>query len=229
MQLKERLKAVCDFITPGNVVADIGTDHAYLPIYLIEQGIAPRALATDVHAGPYRAAGQAVRRAGLGDKIDVRFGDGIATLAPGEAATAVIAGMGGKTMTDILAAKPNVTASFVQLVLQPMNAAKILRSWLIEHGWRIVAENLVFEDGRLYEIISAEPGRQEELKPILYEVGPKLWADRHSLLKYHIAALLAQTKKVLAGMEAGAHAPQQEKYRREKQKAVELGELLQCL
>lgn len=229
MQLKARLKAIGDFVMPGNIVADIGTDHAYLPIYLIEQGITQTALACDVHLGPYNAAKRAVRQAGLEERIAVRLGDGLTVLAPGEAETVVIAGMGGATMVDILTGKPEVTVAVKQLVLQPMNAAKNLRLWLVESGWEIVQEDLVFDEGRLYEIICAGPGKQTFVEEIFYEVGPKLWENRHPLLTQHIAALRAQTEKILTGMAGSRQARATEKYQAEQRKIRELEALLKCL
>ena len=229
MQLKDRLKTICDFVIPGNIVADIGTDHAYLPIYLVEQGITNKALACDVHSGPYNAAKRAVNQAGLKDKIDVRLGDGITVILPGEVETVVIAGMGGTTMIDILTAKPEVTASLQQLVLQPMNAAKNLRMWLNQNGWKITQENLVVDEGRLYEIICAKQGEEVVVSPIFYEVGPRLWEERHPLLKQHLSAIVSQTKKVLAGMAVSEQAKTTKKYQQEQQKIVELEDLLKCL
>ena len=229
MQLKDRLKTICDFVIPGNIVADIGTDHAYLPIYLVEQGITNKALACDVHSGPYNAAKRAVNQAGLKDKIDVRLGDGITVISPGEVETVVIAGMGGTTMIDILTAKPEVTASLQQLVLQPMNAAKNLRMWLNQNGWQITQENLVVDEGRLYEIICAKQGEDVVASPIFYEVGPRLWEERHPLLKQHLLAIVSQTKKVLEGMAVSEQAKTTKKYQQEQQKILELEDLLKCL
>ncbi len=106
MKLSKRLATIAALVPPGGRLADIGTDHAYLPVYLVTEGIVPSAVAGEVNEGPFRAAGEALARVGLADRISLRFGDGLAVLAPGEADTAVIAGMGGQTIVDILAARP---------------------------------------------------------------------------------------------------------------------------
>lgn len=229
MKLSKRLATIAALVPPGSRLADIGTDHAYLPVYLVTEGVVPFAVAGEVHQGPFRVAGEALARVGLTDKISLRFGDGLAVLAPGEVDTVVIAGMGGPTIVDILTARPEVTAALTRLVLQPMQAAGVVRRWLAGNGWRLVAETLVEEDGRLYEIIAAEQGGAEEYEPILYDVGPLLWARRHPLLAEHLAALLAQARRVAAEMAASPQAAASAKYREYQDRAARLEEMIACL
>lgn len=229
MDLGARLKAAADFVKPGGSVADIGTDHAYLPIYLVERGIVEKAFACDVSDGPCEAARRSIAAAGLGRQIAVRCGDGLATLAPGEVQTAILAGMGGITMLEILRRQPAVVASLRALVLQPMNAAAQLRIWLNGHGWRIALETLVLEEGRLYEVLRAEPGEAEIIEPILYEIGPRLWEARHPLLRAHVSRLLEQAERVLTAMSASERAKRTEKYAQAMQRARDLKERVACL
>ena len=137
--------------------------------------------------------------------------------------------MGGPTIVDILTARPEVTAALTRLVLQPMQAAGVVRRWLAAGGWRLVAETLVEEDGRLYEIIAAEQGGAEEYDPILYEVGPLLWARRHPLLEEHLAALLAQARRVTAEMAASPKAAASAKYSEYQDRVARLEEMIACL
>lgn len=229
MNLGARLKAVADFVPPGAVVADIGTDHAYLPIYLVRRRIALRALACDVHFGPYQAAQKAVLNANLAEAIEVRLGDGITVLQPGEAEVAAIAGMGGATIVDILAKCPETTARFDGLILQPMNAAAPLRRWLTNNRWKIADEALVLDEERLYEVLYATPGEEAACDALLFEIGPRLWEKRPPLLKRHISRLIERSRRVLAGMAASETAKSSEKYRRIAMKIAALEEKLSCL
>lgn len=231
MELKARLRTAARFVEPGWRVADIGTDHAYLPVELLRRGAARSAIACDIGAGPCEAARRTVAAAGLDARVEVRQGDGLTPLAPGEADAAVVAGMGGKAIAGILARSLPLAKGLRRLVLQPMNAAASLRGWLLENGWEIVGEELALEDGRLYEIIAAEPARaaQEKLEPTLLEIGPLLWRQRHPLLKTHLERLLGREKRVLAGMEGSAAARRTEKYERAQKKCAQLEAYYKCL
>ncbi|HMM20226.1 MAG TPA: class I SAM-dependent methyltransferase [Selenomonadales bacterium] len=229
MKLGERLTAVAGLVPRGSRVADIGTDHAYLPVHLITSGIARYAVAGDVHRGPYEAARDTLERSGLAERIDLRLGDGIGILRPGEVDTVVIAGMGGATIIDILSREPEVVASLARLILQPMQAASSLRRWLFANGWRAVEEELAEEDGRLYEVMALERGAEDAEDAILLEIGPLLWRGRHPLLKRHISNLIAQHKRVVAEMAGSPQAAGAPKYREYQRKIAALEEKYACL
>lgn len=229
MKLSKRLATIAALVPPGSRLADIGTDHAYLPVYLVTEGIVPFAVAGEVNRGPFVAAGEALARVGLEKAVSLRFGDGLEVLAPGEVDTAVIAGMGGPTIVDILSARPAVTGTVARLILQPMQAAGVVRRWLAANGWRIVAEALVEEDGRLYEVIAAEQGAADEYDPILNDIGPLLWERRHPLLKVHLEALLAQARRVAAEMAASSRARASAKYGEYVDKIAALEDMYACL
>lgn len=199
MNLSERLQAIAVLAAGSRCLADIGTDHAQLPIWLVENKKIMAAIAADVNSGPYNIARRAVRQAGLAERIAVRQGDGLNALRLGEVDAVAIAGMGGTTIRSILAQCPWPLTSIDKLILQPMNDSAILRLWLRDHGWRIAAEDLVLED-RLYEVIMAQPGQQEMVEDILMEIGPCLWRDRHELLGRHLAELIAAQRRILAAM-----------------------------
>lgn len=197
MELTGRLAAIAAHVPAGPVVADIGTDHARLPIYLVGKGICPRVLATDLHEKPFQSACRAVTEHGLADRIDVRMGDGLQPLVPGEAGVVVVAGMGGNTIRQILASGPAVLSGVKRLVLQPMADAGDLRRWLVENGWRLVDESLAEEDGHLYTIMAAEPGREEISDPWLLEVGPRLVERCDPLLLKHLERIKSEYQRVL--------------------------------
>ncbi len=156
--LSKRLAAVCDLVPGANCLADIGTDHAYVPIRLLETGRIVSAIASDIHEGPAQRAKEDILRAGFSEKISVRVGAGLSTLTPGEADGAVIAGMGGLMILQILEEGSDVARAMDFLVLQPQNHQKELRLWLSENGYAIDAERLAREDRRFYEILRVRRG-----------------------------------------------------------------------
>ena len=195
MNLSKRLQAVAAMLVHSKTVADIGSDHAYLPVALITSGTASFVVAGEVRQGPLAAARQTIKAAGLEDRIDARAGDGLQVLAPGEVDAVVIAGMGSGVIRGILERSPAVTSRLQRLVCQPMAGASQLRQWLLQHGWRLVEEDLVLEEGRLYEILAAERGDMAQPEPLLLEIGPLLWQQKHPLLKEHLERLLLQAAK----------------------------------
>lgn len=229
MKLGERLKTIADMVPAGVTLADIGTDHAYLPVYLVTKNIIPRAIAGDIHHGPYLSARNTVESSRLTECISVRQGNGLEVVSPGEADVAVIAGMGGANIIDILTFRPEVTISMKRLILQPMIAAALVREWLYINKWHIVDEQLVEEDGRLYQIIAAEQGISRQVEPVLYEIGPLLWHTRHPLLKQHIGELISHLRDVLAAMAGSTEAVNSAKYREFNGKLRELEDKLVCL
>lgn len=228
MQLDERLTAVADFVPRNSSAADIGTDHAYLAVVLAERGAA-KVIAADLNAGPCESARRTVRDNGYAGKIEVRQGNGLAVLKPGEVKIVCIAGMGGELIKEILAARPEITKDLERLVLQPMNEAESLREWLYNHNWKIIDETLVRESGRMYEIICAEPGDAACPEKSLLEIGEKLWEKRHPLLKEHIDRLLQKKEKVLTGMRKSEIARESSRYKVILKEKEELEAKSKCL
>jgi tRNA (adenine22-N1)-methyltransferase len=224
-----RLAALAAFVSQGARLADIGTDHAFLPINLVQSNIIVSAIAGDVHVGPYKAAKEHVEALGLESKISVRLGNGMAVLSPGEVDIVVIAGMGGQTIIEILNDNPEVTRALTRLILQPMVAASTVRRWLEENGWYLVDECLVQDDGRLYEIVVAEQGKAIICESVMYDIGPKLWNDKPELLTLHIDQLISQTKRILGEMAASSNARRSLKYDEYKERLKQLEVKRQCL
>lgn len=229
MRLGKRLEAIAGFIKQGARIVDVGTDHAYLPIYLAEEKIIAGAVAGEVNRGPYLSAAAMLQKMRLEAVISLRLGDGLAVIKPGEVDTAVIAGMGGPTIIEILAKQPKVTAKLSRLVLQPMIAAGLVRKWLFDNGWQIVDEALVKDEGRLYEIIVAEQGKPSELEAVLYDIGPVLWEKKPPLIKEHMERLLNETKHILTQMKASPEAVKSAKYELYAEKLHELEGKAKCL
>jgi len=199
-KLSPRLQAVAELVEPGLKIADIGTDHAYLPVYLVRQGIIPSAVAIDIHQGPYESALRQVESQGLSDKIAVVLGNGLEPLKEGQVEAVVLAGMGGSTMLEVLKARPEIVAELRQLVLQPMVGVGQLRKWLVENGWAINREVLVEDDGFIYTVIAAVPGKAEKLDWLSRELGPLLLQEKPPLLKPYVAKLINEYENILAGL-----------------------------
>lgn len=154
--LDKRLSAVAALVRRGSRLADIGTDHAYLPVYLVQTGVCPVAIASDIGAGPLEAARHTVTVAGLTSEIALRLGDGLATVSADEVDDIAIAGMGGETIAAILEAAPFVRDRRLRLILQPMTRAEDLRRWLLTHGFMILEEHLIIDGRHLYPVMAAE-------------------------------------------------------------------------
>lgn len=157
VQLSKRLLAAAGMITKGNIVADIGCDHAYTSIYLCQAGIAPRVIAMDVNKGPLVGARAHVEEAGLAGQIDIRLSDGLQKLLPGEADSVLLCGMGGLLMIKILSDYPECTASLKELVLQPQSEVAEVRRFLHKQGYKITGEHMLKEEGKFYVMMRAVP------------------------------------------------------------------------
>lgn len=152
-QLGPRLARIAQYVALNAKLGDIGTDHAYLPITLCEQGILNSAVAVDVHQGPYESAKVAVASRNLENKISVRLGNGLLPLRPDEVDTLTIAGMGGNTILGILSERADVLEKVKTLILQPQGAEGKVRLALLGSGWHLEDEALVEEDGQVYVVM----------------------------------------------------------------------------
>ena len=201
MNIGDRLEAIGKLVPHGCVLADIGTDHAYLPVWLLEQGKIASAIAGDIAEGPCLAAKNTVSMHGMKGKVEVRLGSGLKVLQAGEADCIAIAGMGASTMIEILEADMPLAVEAKRLVLQPMAGAASLRKWLIQNGWCIVAEDLVADGRHLYEIMAVERGESEAFSDAVLEIGPSLIEAKHPLLAKQFERQINNYKKLLKQVE----------------------------
>ena len=177
IKLGSRLHTIASFVPIGSRLGDIGTDHAYLPVYLIHKGIIKSAIGVDIHKGPYESALETVRMYGAGQRIAIRQGNGLIPLKSGEIDTLVIAGMGGTTILEILLSNPLVLAEVSKAILQPQGAEARVREELTSQGWRIQDECLVEEENRVYSIIvftRSEGLNHEEIENRIRSLGNDL-------------------------------------------------------
>lgn len=229
VKLSNRLKLLASFVPGGSFVADIGTDHGYLPVYLVLKGICPRAVAADINQGPLESARTNIMDKNASDRIDLRLGNGLRVLKPGEVDTLVIAGMGGGTIRDILSASPEVARMARRLILQPMGDEMELRVYLLDNGWTLIDEELLLEDGRLYVVIVAERGTEKLEDPILLELGPMLVQKKHPLLKVLLQKLKEKYERILKGLACSSHPAAGEKAQGIREKLRRLEEMEICL
>ena len=163
IELSPRLRMVAGLVPPGSRLADVGTDHAYLPAALIQEGTIPAAIAADLRQGPLNRAKTTVRECELTGKVAFRLCSGLEGIRPEEADAVAIAGMGGETIAEILAAAPWTRERDVPLVLQPMSSMDDLRLWLERHGYAIVKEDLAREGDALYTALLVRAGAMAPL------------------------------------------------------------------
>jgi len=227
MELSKRLAAVAGLIPKNTKIADIGTDHAYLPVFLAEQGWITGAVASDNKEGPCRAARKTIAEYQLTDKITVRQGDGLATLKPGEVEVIILAGMGGLTICSILTAGSAMLKAngFSHLVVQPMTDSDAVRKWAEKNGWGIVQEDLAAEGDKLYEMFVLVPQPHYVYPGPSYEVGSLLIAQRHPLLRRRLEKLLKTHRASLQGMEKSAEGKNHPLYASTKNKLKKVEEI----
>lgn len=188
MKLTNRLLKIASLVTPNKRLADIGTDHGYIPVYLLNKKIINFAILADINRGPLENARKEVNRNKLEDKVSLRLGSGIEVLKKGEVDEIIIAGMGGILIGELLEANKEVAHEAEKLILQPMQAQEELRKYLLNNGYEILDECLEKEDFRLYEIIVTKyTGKNTEVEDdIYYEVGKKLLENKDELLNEFI-------------------------------------------
>ena len=206
MELSKRLKAVAELVTPGMRLADVGTDHGYIPIYLTEAGVIPSAIAMDINKGPLERAKEHIREHGLEGKIQTRLSDGLKNLQMNEADCMIAAGMGGGLVIRILSEERDTAGSLKELILQPQSAIDIVRKYLTEEGYRIVAEDMVYEDGKYYPMMKAVPCMagageipysEEEL-----EFGRVLLQQAHPVLGQFLEREMEIQNRILSALES---------------------------
>ncbi len=206
MELTARLQSVADQVPQGAVLADIGTDHAYLPVWLLLDGRIEHAIAADLREGPLNRARETAEQYKVSGKVSFRLCNGLADIAPDEVDTVAIAGMGGETIASILEAAP-WTRNGTLLLLQPMTSFPDLRLWLQQNGYNIEKETITKEGRRLYSCLTVRAGHMEPMTPA------ELWVGRQSddpLRSEFLALMGSKIERALNGHLAAAEPNQSE-------------------
>ncbi|MCM1119818.1 MAG: class I SAM-dependent methyltransferase [bacterium] len=220
--LSARMRALTEMVTPGNRVCDVGCDHGWVSIYLVQQGISPRVLAMDVRRGPLSRAQKHIRQRGLEAYIETRLSDGVAAMRAGEADTVICAGMGGRLMQRIIEEGRDKLVLARELILQPQSELRLFRAYLRRAGYLTLAEDMVYEDGKYYPMmkVTAAPERETENvgcrdrltdstqdtdQQAMWDCfGEQLLAGRHPVLRQYLLAMEQSCGQILEQLERGA-------------------------
>ncbi len=231
MRLSKRLQSIVSLVPDNSIVADIGTDHGYVPFKLIESGKSKRIIATDISNESLNKTISYMKQDLLIDgKIVTRVGNGLVPIKPFEVDTVIIAGMGGILISDILKEDIKKTDSFVNFILQPMVASTELRVFLNKNGFEIIDEDLVAEDGFIYEVIYAKRGLELIADEIYFEIGRKLIQKRHPLLNEFISKKIEEAHFIISELDKHLYSPKAQEKRQDLEKKIaKYKEVLQCL
>jgi len=202
MILSKRLQAIVSLVPRGSRVADVGTDHGYVPVWLVKENIAASAIAMDIRSGPLNRAAEHVARYGVEDRVELRLSDGLRELLPGEADTIIIAGLGGPLMTEILARGELVAQAAKTLILSPQSDIPGVRIFLRENGYRIDRELFLRDEGKYYTVmaVSRGPARPGRYIDDLY--GGYLLDHGDAVLREFLERARERYRALLPGLEA---------------------------
>lgn len=210
--ITERLRCILNYVS-SEVIADIGTDHAYIPIELVKKNRVKRAIAADINEGPLKIAQKNIKSEGLSDRIETRLGSGISVLEKSEAGQIIIAGMGGELIEFIIKSDIEI-AKGSELLLQPMNNQYELRKFLMYNGFKIIDEDIAVEGFKVYNIMRVVCGEAEKFgRDIDYHLPPYLKSNKFYPILY--AKKEREFKKVIGGLKRSAKpdAEKLEKYK----------------
>ena len=194
---QERLKCIASNVKSGGIVADIGCDHAFTSIYLVEEKLARGAIAIDINKEPLKRAWQHIQESGMEEYISVRLSNGARGLKKGEADTILISGMGGALIASILEESINIIKDAKELVLSPQSEIYIVRHFLHDNGFKIVSEEMVKEQGKFYVVIRAVPGSHHYKDESGYIYGEYLIENKNKILEEFLLKEQKRTGSIL--------------------------------
>lgn len=229
MELTPRLYCAAEKIKKCSFPADIGTDHAYIPIYLVKTGVCDKAIATDIRLGPIKRAEKNIKMYNLQDKIIVRQGAGLSPIRTGEVDCVILAGMGGYLISSILEDGKEKTNDIEYFVFQPMQAPEVVRKYLSENNFIIFDEQLVKEDGRIYEVFAAEHGSDSNDDEIYYEIGKRLIEKKDPLLEEFVENKMKNILEIIRKISKTESVNAQTRLIECKEKLKKYQEVLKCL
>ncbi len=202
MELSKRLKRIAEHVDKCESVADIGTDHGYIPIYLVKEGICKKAIASDINKGPIEKAKVNVAFEGVSNKVKCLLGPGLNPLKVGEVNGVILAGMGGNLTRDILLADMDKVKKYDFIILQPAQNPEVLREFLYKNDYEIIDEDLIKDEGRFYELFKVKYNENSEKlvfeDELEYEVSPLLREKSHPLFKEFIEEKINRCETILS-------------------------------
>lgn len=204
MKLSGRLWYVANMVTPCNVVADIGTDHGYVPIYLVENKICKKAIAMDINVGPLERAKENIRKENLENCIETRLSDGLEKLRHKESDTVIIAGMGGELMIRILEKGLHILDTVTELILSPHSGLEKVRGYLLENGFSIEDETMLIDEDKYYTIMKISHGIEDAYSEIELKFGRKLIQKKDSVLQEYLCQNLNKYNQILQTLRQNA-------------------------
>ena len=223
MELSKRLQSVADLVRDGMTGADVGTDHGYIPIHLLETGKCPKAFAMDVNRGPLLRAQKHIAEHGLGEQIETILSDGVKGLQVGECDAVVIAGMGGALTVKILDEGKDVFKNLKEFILQPQSELSKVREYLYEQGYCVVAEDMVQEDGKFYPMMKVINDESDTYNAIEFRYGKCLLSKKHPVLRVFLEKEKNTKKNILQNLqkEDGEHIEVRKKEIEEELEGIE--------
>lgn len=225
LNLSKRLEAVASYIPKDAILADIGSDHAYLPCYAYLKGLITKGIAGEITDGPFQSAQSQVRKNELQHYIDVRKGDGLEVVQPNEVTCITIAGMGGTLIRSILEAGKEKLVGVERLILQPNIGAATIREWLIENNWEVTAEEILEEDRKIYEILVADRGnplspyKNKETEVL---VGPFLVKEKNQVFIKKWTHELKHWEKIVEQLNKADDTPENNERKKELMRKIEI-------
>lgn len=203
MIIKGRMKFIADMIPECTILSDIGTDHAYIPIYMVMNKRCKKAIGSDIGKGPVSVANRNIQQHGLEELVETRLGSGLKPISEDELDVCVIAGMGGMVIREILTDDIEKAKKSKALIIQPMNYIELVREWLFANGFEIYDEGLIKEGFRIYNVIAARwTGEVIKKDPVFNYIGEKLIQKKDPLLKKYMVKKIDITDKIIKEMEA---------------------------
>lgn len=232
--LSRRMQALAEMVTPGSLLADVGCDHGFISIYLVQHGICPGVLAMDINPGPLQRAREHVAACGLEKYIDIRLSDGLSALEPGEADSLLCAGMGGRLMQRILTQGREKAAAMRELILQPQSEIAGFRRFLREEGYVVRQEKIIVEDGKYYPMMrvafagkrqKTEPSRgQQVLEPqaqrLADKFGERLLKEGDPVLRLYLQERLQKYETILENLSSCAGTQENAEARDQRKRTV---------
>ena len=230
MELSLRLNKIVELFDKCDKAIDVGTDHGYIPIYLIKNNLCSFVIASDINKGPLDKAKQNILYEGVKDRVECRKGSGLSVIKVNEVNCAIIAGMGGNLIRDIILNDKKIFDKLEYSILQPVQNPEVLRRFLYEQGYAIIDEELCYEEDKYYEIIKVRYSNLKigDLKKIDYEVSPLLYEKRHPLIKNFIEYKIDKYMDILSYIKESSENANMRKSEIEN-KITQLKERLKCL